>query len=377
MIQILKKIKKYPMTIFFTSIIIIFTALDVFNKDITFSEYENRSLAQKPKFYYSSFIEGRFFNNYDRYINDQFIFRDKWINIKSISENILGKKENNNVVYGKKDFLFDKFQNIDKDNLSKNISIINSFISKYDSLNFNLMIIPESFTIYKDFLPYGIKLVDEERYINSIYSEFDNFNNVKSIDIVESLKHNKDSYIYYRTDHHWTSYGAYLAYLEYCKQNSILPIDINNLKKNTVTDFYGTYFSKSKKMDAKADRIDYYDIDNIEVFVDNLKVDNINDDSKWSSSDKYSAFLKGNNAITLVKNNNKNDNSKILIIKDSYANSFIQFIVNNYKETYIVDLRSFGNNFNDFFEGHNFDNVIIMYNLKNISEDLNISKLKY
>ena len=371
-----KKIKKYPFTFLFVAIIIVFTILDIFNKDIEFSDYENRSLAQKPKFYYSSFIEGRFFNNYDRYVNDQFVFRDKWINIKSFTENILGKNENNNIIYGKEDFLFDKFQDIDEDNLNKNINTIKDFVSKYNN-SFNLMIIPESFSIYEELLPYGVNLVDEKAYISSIYDEFKDNENVQSIDIINSLNENKDSYIYYKTDHHWTSYGAYLAYIEYCNLNNLSSISIDDLNESSVHNFYGTYFSKSKKFDAMADTINYYNIENIITYIDGKEVENINDDSKWESSDKYSAFLRGNNALTLIKNNNVENDSKVLIIKDSYANSFAQFIINNYNETYIVDLRSFPTNFNEFFESRKFDNVLIMYSLKNLSEDLNISKLKY
>lgn len=372
----INNIKKYPFIILFITTIITFTVLDIFNKDIIFSEYENRSLAQKPKLYYSALIDGRFFDNYDRYINDQFIFRNSWISIKSLSENMLGKEENNNIIYGDNNFLFDKFQEIDKENLNRNVDIIKEFISKYNS-SFNLMIIPESFTIYKDLLPYGVNLIDEKSYINNIYSEFSNLKNVKSINIVDTLSKNKESYIYYKTDHHWTSYGAYLAYLEYCSLNNITPISMSELKENNVPNFYGTYFSKSKKFNAEADTITYYDLYNIDVYINGKKVSDINDTDKWSSSDKYSAFLRGNNALTLIKNNNISNDSKILLIKDSYANSFVQFIANNYNETYIVDLRSFSNNFNNFFESNNFNDVIIMYSLKNLSEDLNIAKLKY
>ncbi|MBD7916492.1 hypothetical protein H9660_15210 [Clostridium sp. Sa3CUN1] len=372
----INNIKKYPFMILFIPTILTFTILDIFNKDNLFSEYENRSLAQKPKLYYSALIDGRFFDNYDRYINDQFIFRNSWINIKSFSENILGKEENNNIIYGDNDFLFDKFQEIDEENLNRNVDIIKEFISRYNS-SFNLMIIPESFTIYKDLLPYGVNLIDEKSYINNIYSELSNLKNVKPIDIVDTLIENKERYIYYKTDHHWTSYGAYLAYLEYCSLNNINSIKINELKENKVPNFYGTYFSKSKKFNAKPDTINYYNIDNIDVYINGDRVGNINDNDKWSSSDKYSAFLRGNNAVTLIKNNNISNNSKVLIIKDSYANSFVQFIINNYSETYIVDLRSFSTNFNSFFESNNFDYVIIMYSLKNLSEDLNIAKLKY
>lgn len=372
----IKKINKYPFTFLFITIIIIFTVLDIFNKDILFSDYENRSLAQKPKFYYTALIEGRFFDNYDRYINDQFIFRDTWINIKSFTENLLGKNENNNIIYGKEDFLFDKFQEIDENNLNKNINTIKDFVAKYNT-SFNLMIIPESFSIYKELLPYGVNLVDEKVYINNIYNNFRNIENIKSIDVMNSLNENKDTYIYYRTDHHWTSYGAYLAYIDYCNVNNLSAVSINNLHESSVYDFYGTYFSKSKKFNAKSDIINYYNIENINTYIDGEEVESINDDSKWESSDKYSAFLRGNNALTLIKNNNVENNSKVLIIKDSYANSFAQFIINNYNETYIVDLRSFSTNFNEFFKSNKFDNVLIMYSLKNLSEDLNISKLKY
>lgn len=372
-----KKIKKYPFTFLFIAIITVFTILDIFNKDIEFSNYENRSLAQKPKFYYTSFIEGRFFNNYDRYVNDQFVFRDKWINIKSFTENLLGKNENNNIIYGKKDFLFDKFQDIDEDNLNKNINTIKDFVSKYNTSSFNLMIIPESFSIYKELLPFGVNLVDEESYIDNICTEFKSVENIKSIDVMSFLKENKDTYIYYRTDHHWTSYGAYLAYIKYCNENNLSSVSINDLNENSIYDFYGTYFSKSKKFDAKSDIINYYNIEDITTYIDGEEVASINDDSKWESSDKYSAFLRGNNALTVIKNNNVDNDSKVLIIKDSFANSFAQFIINNYNETYIVDLRSFSTNFNEFFESNKFDNVLIMYSLKNLSEDLNISKLKY
>lgn len=372
----INNIKKYPFMILFITTILTFTVLDIFNKDILFSEYENRSLAQKPKLYYSALIDGRFFDNYDRYINDQFIFRNSWINMKSFSENMLGKEENNNIIYGENNFLFDKFQEIDEENLNRNVDIIKEFISKYNS-SFNLMIIPESFTIYKDLLPYGVNLIDEKSYINNIYSEFSNLKNVKSINILDTLNKNKESYIYYKTDHHWTSYGAYLAYLEYCNLNNITPINITELKENNVPNFYGTYFSKSKKFNSESDTISYYDLDNVDVFINGEKFSNINDNDKWSSSDKYSAFLRGNNALTLIKNNNISNDSKILLIKDSYANSFVQFIANNYNETYIVDLRSFSNDFNSFFKSNNFNDVIIIYSLKNLSEDLNIAKLKY
>lgn len=373
----IKKIIKYPISIFVLTIILFITIIDISNKDKNFSNFENRSLAQRPVFYFDDFLKGRFSKDYERYINDQFVFRDTWIDLKSRSEYLLGKIENNNIIYGKDNFLFEKYEKVDEENLAKNIDSILGFIKKIPNNNVNFMIIPSSYTIYKDYLPYGINLVDQEFYINNIYNYLNNYNNIKTISLIDMFKENKDKYIYYKTDHHWTSFGSYLAYSEFVKNNNLSLVDINNLNKHEVNNFYGTYFSKSKNFNAESDLITYYDVPNLSVSIDGVPVDNINDNSKWSSSDKYSAFLRGNNGLTIIQNNDISNNNKILVLKDSFGNSFIQYLVNNYKEVYVVDLRSFIGSFNEFFKSNNFDDVLIMYNFINLADDVNISKIKY
>lgn len=373
----IKKIIKYPISIFVLTIILFITIIDISNKDKNFSNFENRSLAQRPVFYFDDFLKGRFSKDYERYINDQFVFRDTWIDLKSRSEYLLGKIENNNIIYGKDNFLFEKYEKVDEENLAKNIDSVLGFIKKIPNNNVNFMIIPSSYTIYKDYLPYGINLVDQEFYINNIYNYLNNYNNIKTISLIDMFKENKDKYIYYKTDHHWTSFGSYLAYSEFVKNNNLSLVDINNLNKHEVNNFYGTYFSKSKNFNAESDLITYYDVPNLSVSIDGVPVDNINDNSKWSSSDKYSAFLRGNNGLTIIQNNDISNNNKILVLKDSFGNSFIQYLVNNYKEVYVVDLRSFIGSFNEFFKSNNFDDVLIMYNFINLADDVNISKIKY
>lgn len=373
----IKKIIKYPISILVLTIILFITIIDISNKDKNFSNFENRSLAQRPVFYFDDFLKGRFSKDYERYINDQFVFRDTWIDLKSRSEYLLGKIENNNIIYGKDNFLFEKYEKVDEENLAKNIDSVLGFIKKISNNNVNFMIIPSSYTIYEDYLPYGINLVDQELYINNIYNYLSNYNNTKTISLIDIFKENNDKYIYYKTDHHWTSFGSYLAYSEFVKNNNLSLVDINNLNKHEVNNFYGTYFSKSKNFNAESDLITYYDVPNLSVSIDGVPVDNINDNSKWSSSDKYSAFLRGNNGLTIIQNNNISNNNKILVLKDSFGNSFIQYLVNNYKEVYVVDLRGFIGSFNEFFKSNNFDDVLIMYNFINLADDVNISKIKY
>ncbi|WP_368243955.1 DHHW family protein [Clostridium tertium] len=373
----IKKIIKYPISILVLTIILFITIIDISNKDKNFSNFENRSLAQRPVFYFDDFLKGRFSKDYERYINDQFVFRDTWIDLKSRSEYLLGKIENNNIIYGKDNFLFEKYEKVDEENLAKNIDSVLGFIKKIPNNNVNFMIIPSSYTIYKDYLPYGINLVDQEFYINNIYNYLSNYNNTKTISLIDIFKENNDKYIYYKTDHHWTSFGSYLAYSEFVKNNNLSLVDINNLNKHEVNNFYGTYFSKSKNFNAESDLITYYDVPNLSVSIDGVPVDNINDNLKWSSSDKYSAFLRGNNGLTIIQNNNISNNNKILVLKDSFGNSFIQYLVNNYKEVYVIDLRGFIGSFNEFFKSNNFDDVLIMYNFINLADDVNISKIKY
>lgn len=374
----IKKILKYPISILVIAIVLFVTMLDIFNKDKDFSNFENRSLAQKPEFYFGNFLNGRFSKDYERYINDQFIFRDTWVDLKSRSENLLGKIENNNIIYGDNNFLFEKYEKVDEKSLTKNIESLLGFINNTPNDKVNFMIIPSSYIIYKGYLPYGIDLVDQEYYIKQIYDYLDSFNNIKTISILDILNESSDKYIYYKTDHHWTSLGAYLAYSEFVKNNNLPLIDMSNFNKHEVNDFYGTYFSKSKKFNAESDVITYYDIPNLSISIDGVPVDNINDDSKWNSSDKYAAFLRGNNGLTIIKNNDLiNNDDKILVLKDSFGNSFIQYLVNNYKEVYVVDLRSFIGSFNEFFNDNSFDNILIMYNFINLVDDVNISKIKY
>ena len=158
----MKKLKKYPLTFIILAFIFIVFLIDIFNSDTYFSNYENRTLAQKPNINYSDFVSGRFSKNYDRYINDQFILRDNWINLKSRSELLLGKLENNNIIYGKENFLFDKVESIDNKLLEKNLLTIKDFTDRNPESNISFMIIPSSFTIYKDLLPKGINLIDEK-----------------------------------------------------------------------------------------------------------------------------------------------------------------------------------------------------------------------
>lgn len=365
--------KKHPIVYVFFSFIMILTFFDIVKKNNTFSELENRSFARKPIFSISSFVEGKYRDKYEEYINDNFIFRNQWINLKSISEYTLGKLENNNIIYGKKNYMFEKNISYDKERFKNNIDSINKFIDIYEG-RVTTMIVPNSYTIYKEYVPWGIDLLNQEKLIEEVYK---GNSKDRNIDLISLFKKNKEKYIYYKTDHHWTSYGAYLAYKAYIESLGEKPIDLNSLKKNEVKGFYGTYFSKAKSFNAKSDVLTYYDVDNIIMNIQGEVFESLYDYDKLNTRDKYSVFIRGNNGLTIIENKSIKEDKKLLIFKDSFANSMIPFLSQNFQEIHVVDLRSFSQKVSEYIKDTNFNEVLILYNMENFLRDINISRIKY
>lgn len=379
--QKIKKIKEYPLIIVFFSIIFILSILDITTPQNKYSNIENRFLQERPEFSFINFIKNKFVPKYEQYINDQFIFRDRWISTKSRMEHYFGKIENNNIVYGLDGYMFDKVQSIDKCQLEKNINSLNKFCKKYKDLNITVGLIPNSYEVLKDKLPWGLKLYNQTKLINKVYKSIKN-SSINTMDILDTMKQNKDKYIYYKTDHHWTTLGAYYAYSEYIKYNCELPVDIDKLKSNEVNYFLGTYFSKSKKYNTKFDVINYYDLDIDGIYIKDKRYENMYDLDKFKQRDKYGAFIRGNNDLTIIKNSNvsnaqKNNRKKILLIKDSFGNSFAPFLTYNFDEVYIVDLRYNSERLSKIIKDTSFDNILILYSVNNFINDVNFCKINF
>ena len=373
--------KKYPTFFVFSILVILFTVIDIINSPNEFSELENRKLSQMPILSLKSYIDTSFSSDYEKYINDQFFLRDNWIDLKSRIEYLLGKRENNDIIFGKENYLFKKFTTFNDEMLKNNLNSIITFTNNYNK-EVDFFIIPNSYAIYDELTPRYLPLVDQLSLINSINSYLSSKSNdhINTINVAEELLKNKDDYIYYKTDHHWTSYGAYLAYLTYMDYLGLEIVDINNLEKITINNFLGTYYNRSKYFKADSDFITYYNILGLHIEIDGKEQLSLMDLDKFKGSDKYSAFLWGNNGLTKVINENISEERKgssILIFKDSYANSFIQFLSYNYEIIDIIDLRYFKESIRNFMKDKDYNEILIMYSFNNLSSDINIRRLKF
>ena len=373
--------KKYPTFFVFSILVILFTVIDIINSPNEFSELENRKLSQMPILSLKSYIDTSFSSDYEKYINDQFFLRDNWIDLKSRIEYLLGKRENNDIIFGKENYLFKKFTTFNDEMLKNNLNSIITFTNNYNK-EVDFFIIPNSYAIYDELTPRYLPLVDQLSLINSInsYLSLKSNDHINTINVAEELLKNKDDYIYYKTDHHWTSYGAYLAYLAYMDYLGLEIVDINNLEKITINNFLGTYYNRSKYFKADSDFITYYNILGLHIEIDGKEQLSLMDLDKFKGSDKYSAFLWGNNGLTKVINENISEERKgssILIFKDSYANSFIQFLSYNYEIINIIDLRYFKESIRNFMKDKDYNEILIMYSFNNLSSDINIRRLKF
>ena len=332
-----------------------------------FSENENRMLASIPKFDIEDLFNGEYIDKLDEYINDHFVFRDAWLKIKSTSELLLGKTENNGVYIGKDGYLFEKIEYTDtgKHNIDKLVNTINKLQSDTNIPTYFLFI-PNSIYINQEKLPKFAETPNQEDIINYAYS---NLQNVTAINVIDTLKNNKDKYIYFRTDHHMTSQGAYLVYLEFCKAVGIEPVTEYN-QETVSSEFLGTFDSKAQIINQKKDDIIAYKNYNNTEGIEDVKYDkettnSIYNEEYLNTKDKYSYFLNGNNANVVIKTKIKNG-KKLLVVKDSYAHIMSQFLCQNYEEVHFVDPRYFNNSVEEYIKQNNITETLFLYNVSNV-----------
>ena len=144
----MQKIKRYPLLILFTLFLFVTTVADMCVNNRVFSEMENKYLTQKPAFSWSQLFKNQYTPKYETYINDQFVGRDWWITVKSVSESAFGKIKNNGIVYGSDHYLFEEYLTTDEDRIERNIGFLNEFVQTYgNQVPVTVSVIPSSYAI--------------------------------------------------------------------------------------------------------------------------------------------------------------------------------------------------------------------------------------
>lgn len=340
-----------------------------------FSENENRFLAEFPKYTNDKLINGDYMNGLGEYINDQFVFRDNWISLKTLSERAMLKPDINSVYFAKDDYLIEKHNKSDvseeqaEKNKERLIEFVKKYVEKLGEDHVNVMLVPTASEVLKDKLPPYATGYNQDAYMDEVMKTLPKGT---FIDLRNIFNQHKDEYIYYRTDHHWTTLGAFYAYEQWATDAGFTPLSQDEFDIILGSDqFYGTLHSKVN-VNVKPDEIYLYKIkkDMNYQLLYNLtdQMDTLYDLSKLEGKDKYSVYMGGNNALVEVKTNHKNGR-RLLIIKDSYAHSFVPFAVNHYEETYMIDFRYFNMGVEEFVEENKITDVLVLYNTMSFVED--------
>jgi hypothetical protein len=345
--------------------------LEILCKDKTFSEQENRMLTTFPSFTVESVRSETYMDNMESYVADQFPGRDAWITVKTYTDLLLGKREFNGVYLGKSKYLMEIPSEPDTENVEKNIEAINTFTSEHGDLLVNMLIAPNAAYVMEDYLPKGVDVRDQSEDAQWLQEDLSGL--VGYIDVYPTLKAHEDDGIYYKTDHHWTSRGAMYAFIAAA---SMLGIEnpIDRYEEYTVTESFSGTLASSTGYHGVKDSIEVYapvgtEVDYLVTDSDNAeKRVSLYDTEALEEKDKYQVFFGGNHALVDITTTNDTDRS-LLIFKDSYANSFVPFLLPYYSEIIMIDPRYYYDNVERVIENYDITDVLFLYNMDTFMTD--------
>ncbi len=215
---------------------------------------------------------------------------------------------------------------------------------------------------------------DQEQAIDYYYNLSEG---VKTVDTIKTLREHNDEYLYFRTDHHWTQLAAYYVYQNFCEEKGIQPNNLSDFQKMTFSPFLGTFYQElqNEDMAANPDFVDAYipmatnDMTYWETDGSQVNWHVIQDVTGWNKNSLYSCFIGGDKPLVQINNPNLSDGSSCVVVKESYGNSFVPFLVDHYQTVYVIDFRYTKNNVMDFVQEHNVQDLIIINNISIIASE--------
>lgn len=357
--------------LFFSTIMILFFIADLIKSDRLYSENENRVLASKPDFSIEALRSGKYSKDYEKYVTDQFIGRDNWIMIKTKTDILLQKKAIQGVYLGKDDYLIEQHlpEDISQETVDKRLKKLKELV---EYSNAKVMLVPTADNIITEKLPANAVYYDQTQLLEQVKNTV---GETQFIDVYSILKEHSEEEIYYRTDHHWTTKGAYYGYQAWAEQQNetAYPYQLEKLK--TVSDsFLGTLHSKIN-ISMKPDFIQCFP----ETFVRQVKVtydfrtttNTLYEEKYLSTKNQYAYFLDDNHAFIEIETYQHNG-KQLFLIKDSYANCMIPLLAPHYEKIYVLDLRYYNGKLYDLIDSCRTQtkmDIMVLYNCIHFIED--------
>ena len=292
-----------------------------------FSATENRMLAQAPQLSAESLFDGSYTKSFSEFCADQFPLRNSLLSLNSSYELGLGKLESNGVMFAQDKNLVKRLEYAELGMLKANLSAIDAIrdTSRGYGVDSVFFCAPRAADVLEHFCPAPFASGEKE------WTLTEQHNPMTATEILKA-KAESGEYVFYKTDHHWTTLGAYYAYRELGKALGYTPYFLSDFSPETVSEsFFGTSYSASLFPTATPDKITAmrYDGDS-EITVSDVSTDKIlplYDTSALAGSSQYDFFLGGNKAHLRIESGGK---PRLIVIKDSFANSLIPFLTRHY-----------------------------------------------
>lgn len=362
----------------------------------SYSDTENRFLESRPKFSLESLFakEDNYTSKYETYITDQFPIRDKWIGFKTRIEKLLGKVETKDVFLGKDDYLIVNHpaSDFEGEQGEKNAGFLAAGLAGYVQLlgqdHVRALLVPTASQILMDKLPAYAQPYDQSRYVEQVRQNLmeelvsagvANAETVATqlmVDAEKVLQEHQKEYIYYRTDHHWTTQGAFYVYQAWAKTLGLTPLADPGLKVVTEA-FEGTTYSKLHTA-GQQDVISVYEPETQVTLLHNQmnETSGFYDWSKLEVRDKYAMFLGGNDALLdITKEGVTEPQSVLLVVKDSFANCFVPYAAEHYDRVVVVDLRYLNMPLRMVVEEYGVTDLLVLYNVQAAATDTSVYKI--
>ena len=359
----------------FPAILIVVMFFNIFLPDKKFSAEENRLLQTMPKLSISSIFSGRFETKAESYAADQFMLRNMFIKIKSSFDISLGSTESNNVFMCKDNYLMENISKADAKKMENNYNSLAKLKQLYPNINMDFMLVPNAANIMSDKLPLFAVTDDQNKQMDDFFKKIQSIG-INPVDVRATFKKNKEEIeLYYHTDHHWTTDGAYLAYQDFAKKNKLN----SNIKYDALAvknDFRGTLASKSGFTNGLNDMIKIYlpkegqNYKNSVIFYSDTKekTTEFYKLNNLKKKDTYTVFGGSNHPIYSIKMP-VSSQRKLLLIKDSYANSFIPFLSQDYREIIVIDPRYFFDDISEIIKANGITDILFLYNANTFFND--------
>lgn len=360
----------------FLGVIALFTVLHVLLPDRDKSETENRTLKQLPELSAESILNGKYTADIADYMADQFPGRDFFITLKAASETALGKKTNNGVILAEGGTLVTRDDLPNRENLRDNLASTDAFSAWCAQRGIPSLMAITGRTA--DVLDHTLPSYYGSYYSDRLWAELEAGAAGRSYDFLNLRNPLREraaagEYVYYRTDHHWTTLGAYYGYADIAGALGIEPAPLTDFRRETVSEsFLGTTWSTAGASWVDGEVMEFFRFDGDGSYTTTIVDDGTSfagfyDESYLDVKDKYSAFLSGNHGlVTVTADNPAAERETLLLIKDSFAHAAAPFLA-RHCDLVIVDLRYYKMRVTDLVEQYGVDRVLYLMNVDSLT----------